>query len=386
MKIVSRLLIIIFILSTVAIPSVSADRSEKAKVIKFDKIHHDLIVERQDGKRWLIQHNRVCGSMNTEFPVTLVTDNEGNVKQLKVAANEICTVYNAVPYSGEGKVTKLIRSENLIVRDHEAELVWYNKKYFIDYDSARCPFLRDYLNERIYLYLPEDELKGGYIVLPGNRGQCRINFVRELETLEADEGEVSLKLNVDSQNQNNQVYFYWDEPQSDERLLYLISYSRYRLNLADYDYWEMPNLKRTREHSYTITALENGRTYYFYVAALNESRQVSEWTEIVGEPVGTGGFKNNPDPDTFEIEMEEADDGFRLYWPRRDDAYKYWVYFYVNGRENFFKYLPADENEIIIPKNPEYLNKRLRLTVRVTPLESHNLVYYDGHFWSYKEQ
>ncbi len=386
MKTISRLFILIFILSTVAIPSVRADRSEKARVIKADKVRHDLIVERLDGERWLLQHNRVCQSMSTEFPVTLIINSDDKITHLKVAVNEICEVYNAVPYSGEGKVTKLIRSENLMVRDHEAELVWYNKKYFIDYDGARCRHLKDFIDERLYLYLPDDELEGGYLVLPGDRGQCRINFVQSLETFETDKDETPPKLKVDSQNQNNQVYFYWDEPESEDRLLYLISYSRYRLDPADYNYWEMPNLKRTRKHSYTVDSLKNGRTYYFYISALNESRQAGEWAELVATPVGTGGFENNPDPETFEIGMEETEDAFRLHWPHKDTVYKYRVRLYVNGKPNLFEVHEADDNEILIPKSEEYLNKRLRLTVRVMPLLPHQYRYYDGHFWKYEAE
>ncbi|MCK5613005.1 hypothetical protein KAR91_64625 [Candidatus Pacearchaeota archaeon] len=61
----------------VSISAVSADRSEKANVIKFDSDKNDLIIQRQDGFKWLIQHNRQCSSMSTEFPVTLISNDEG---------------------------------------------------------------------------------------------------------------------------------------------------------------------------------------------------------------------------------------------------------------------------------------------------------------------
>jgi|GEM_PF-2333352 len=386
MKTLTNLIIIAFLIVTLA-PAAYADRSEKAKVIKFDTIYHDLIVERQDGSKWLIQHNRVCQTMSVDFPVTLILSGD-EIVQLKVAVNEICKVYNAVPYSGEAKITELIKSENLILPDHEAKMTWFGNEYLIDYDNRGCRYLKDFLGKRVYLYLPGHELIGSYLILPNNRGQCRINHAKMIgKDQSLSEETINPLEDVDSQAQNNQIYFYWNRHEQASRdTLYLISYSRNRINPEDYNYWEMPNLKRTRRNSYTVLHLENGKDYYFYFTILNFKEKVTApWKELIVAPISTGGFVNNPDPDTFEIEMEETDDAFRLYWPDRESARLYRVRFYVNGRTKSFQINRPGENEILIPKKEEYIGKRLRLIVRSIPEVPRGRHYRDGIYWTYEE-
>lgn len=388
MKMICKFLAVSFILSILVMPSVYADSSEKAKVIKFDKDQSDLIIERQNGEQWLIQHSPMCNSITTEFPVTLILDSRGKITYVKKNFNEQCKVFNASPYSGRAEITRVIRSENPLVANYQAEIIWSDIKYFIHYDSKRCRFLKDFLNERVYMYLPKGELTGSQMILPGNRGQCEIDFTKTLYSTEKEGQKAPENLSgIDYQAQNNQVYFYWEHPSTAGRFLNLISYSKYPVNPDNYDYWEMPNLKRTLRNSYTVKLLKNDRLYYFYLASLNaETRQVSQWTEIQATPVGTESFKNDPDPEQFEIDIEDTGDNFRLYWPAKDNVRRYYVKFYVNGKQEFLKLLKSTENELLIPKKPEYLNKRLRLTVRIIQEEAHGYGLYDGHFWVYREE
>ena len=388
MKMICKFLAVSFILSILVMPSVYADSSEKAKVIKFDKDQSDLIIERQNGEQWLIQHSPMCNSITTEFPVTLILDSRGKILYVKKDFNEKCKVFNASPYSGRAEITRVIRSENPLVTNYQAEIIWSDIKYFIHYDSRRCRFLKDFLDERVYMYLPEGELTGSQMILPGNRGQCEIDYAKPLYSTKKEEERAPDMLNgIDHQVQNNQVYFYWERPDAAGRFLNLISYSKYPVNPDNYDYWEMPNLKRTLRNSYTIKLLKNDRLYYFYLASLNaETRQVSAWTEIQATPVGTESFKNDPDPEQFEIDIEDTGDNFRLYWPAKDNVRRYYVKFYVNGKQEFLKLLKSTENELLIPKKPEYLNKRLRLTVRIIQENAYGHGLYDGHFWVYREE
>ncbi len=322
MKTICRFLAVSLMLSVLTMPSVYADSSEKAKVIKFDKDQSDLIIERRNGEQWLIQHSPLCNSITTEFPVTLILDSRDEITHLKVNFNEKCRVFNTSPYSGRAEITRVIRSENPLVENYQAEIIWSNIKYFIHYDSRRCRFLKDFLDERVYMYLPEGKLEESQMILPGNRGQCEIDFAKPLySTKKEEERAPDILRGIDHQTQSNQVYFYWERPDAAGRFLYLISYSRYPIDPDNYDYWEMPNLKRTLKNSYTIKLLKNDRLYYFYLAALNgETKQVSQWTEIQATPVGVKGFKNNPDPEQFEIEIDDMGDNFRLYWPAKDNV------------------------------------------------------------------
>jgi len=385
MKFIANLSFIIFVFSFLFLPNVFADYTEKVKVIKFDKERHDLIVERDDGDRLLIQHNRQCGSMSTEFPVTLIWSGE-KVTQLKVNFNEICKVYNTVSYAGEGELTKLTKSENFLVSDHLGEIIWNNNKYAIDYNEG-CRYFWDFLGKRIYFSSINE--KGGEIILPGNRGQCSFDITDHLGIVEnTDPNTPEAMKGLDYQAQNNQAYFYWERQDTEENpLLYLISHSRYKIDTNDFNWREMPSLIRTRRNTFTVRRLQNGRTYYFYLAVVNSNNTAGPWTEAKITPVAPESFVNKPDIEEFEIEMEEKEDEFVLTWPEKEEiAKRYFVRFYINGKQEYFKILKTDKNEFSIPKKPEYANKRMRLTVRTIPKRRSNPRFYDGHFWVYREK
>lgn len=386
MKLLIRFLVLGLFATIFISPSVYADRTERAKVIKFDKDYYDTIVQRADGSRWLIQHHRLCQSQSTEFPVDLILD-EGKIIRMKVAPNEICTVYKAVPYTGDIRLRSLRKSDNLLVPDYEAEMTWNGKNYLINYGSG-CRYLKDFVDKRLYLNLPTGNLIHGRIMQPGNRGNCPITFAKVIGDVQEDPLAAPPSLDgLDYQAQGNQVYFYWNHPEMrTERLLYLISYSKYRIETDDYQWYEMPNLRRTRRNSYTVKRLANGQPYYFYLAAvgLSQNRKASEWIEVQATPISPGGFQNNPDRPEFEISLEETENSFILSWPTDESARRYYVRLYVNGRRSLFKIHKQDENQIVIPKSEEYLNKRLRLSVRTVPKLATGRHLFDGHFWTYK--
>jgi hypothetical protein len=285
-----------------------------------------------------------------------------------------------VPFRGEGKLTKLIRSQNLLVADHEAEIEWNGKKHLIDYGEG-CRYFWDFLDKRIYL---SENGENTLITLPGNRGQCSIRLLKELGRVENTDPEAPDQLHgLDYQAQNNQVYFYWEEPEN-ENLLYLISYSRFRINTDDYHWKEMPNLISTKRNSFTVRRLMNRRPYYFYLAAVNEDNVAGSWTQIRAIPVAGRKVENNPNPEEFEIEIRETDDAFYLSWPEKEKARRFIAKFYLNGKQEKFKILKEGVNEYVVEKKPEYLNKRLRFTIKSISKSRFGPSYYDGHFWVYR--
>lgn len=382
-KFISLAIIALVAVSSLSVP-VFADSSEKAQVIKFDKDTNDLIVKRQDGQRWLIQYNRSCTSISTEFPVTIIKSGDKMVS-LKVNFNEICKIYNAVPYSGEGKLVKAIRSQNQLVTDHEAEIIYGNNQYFIDYRKG-CRYLYDFEDREVYYHFTSE--KEGTMVLPGNRGQCDFTILRTTDTVEpvSDESMVTLE-GLQFQPQNNQVYFYWKAVDKPGKWLYILSYSRNELELDAYKSWrEMPNRKIARSNSYNLTRLENGRQYYIYLTALDEKGNAGAWSKVITTPVAGESVINNPDPETFEVKMTEKDGSYHMAWPAKtEDTRRYYLRFYVNGKFKFFKILNTTENFFDIPIQPEYAGQNLKVTVATFPKLNHPK-YSDGIFWTVKSQ
>lgn len=361
---------------------VNADKSELASVIKFDSNENDLIVQRQDGLKWLIQHNRQCSSMSTEFPVTLISD-EKKVTQLKVNFNEICNVYYSAPYNGEVMLTKLIKSPNLIILDHEAELLIKDKKYLIDYKGGACRYLYDYVNKRTYLHWINEGLGKGEIIFPSGRGQCPFNLSQKIADIQIKNPNAPGALEgLQYQAQNNQVYFYWKP--SEEDVIYVISYSRNPLNLEDYNSWrEMPNIRITKNNSYTVRRLANGQTYYFYIAALNRGEDTASlWSEATATPVAVVKEYNlDADNQPFQVKMKEKEDFYLLSWPKKEDSRRYFIQLYVDGKPQFFKILKTDQTEWEIPKEENYAGHGLRFTIRTIPAKSHYPRHKDGVFW-----
>lgn len=367
-------------------PTASADRTEKVKVIKFDKDKNDLIVEQGNGQRWLIQHNRSCTSMTQDFPVELIWV-DGKITELKVDFTEQCAVYNAVPYGGDGSLVQLFTSKNLLVPDHEAEIIMKNKKYLIDYKGKGCKYLYDFVGKKIYYSFPPYTFSKGDIVLPGNRGTCPFTTEETLEVIEkpVDPDMPGAIRNLDYQAQNNKVYFYWEPPEQEGIYLYVISFSKYPLNLDDYSSWkEMPNIRYTRDTSFYVRRLANGQKYYFYLTALKEGKTEGPWLSAEATPVApVMTYKKNSDDIKFQVNMEEREDSFRLYWPDMENARRYFVRLYVNGKEEFFKILRTDKTEYIIPKSDYYLGDGLRFTVRVVPNRPFGNAPRDGVYWKY---
>ena len=361
-----------------------ANSAESARVILVDKNNHDLIVERLSGDLWVLQHNPLCSSMTSEFPVSLIVVN-GKIDQLKVNSNEICKVYNAFPYSGQALMAARVQSDNELHPEHTAELVWAGKRYSVDYGKG-CLDIREMVGQKIYLSLPSQKLQGGTIELPNNRGQCAIETAKEIGVEKMDAASVAPKLEgLEYQAQNNQVYFYWKAVDGDKPL-YLVSYSRYQLNPSLYPWKLMPNLKVAQTNSYTVRQLANRQQYYFYFASLGKDNVAGEWTEVTATPVSPGGLKNNPDPDPFEVTMTEEKTGFRLTWPAKDTVKKFRLSLFVGGKLALSNSVSATTLEYMVPKKAEYKGKGLRFTVRSTSKTPYDPSYYDGIYWEYKSK
>jgi hypothetical protein len=383
MKNFTKIILSLFILLVAFSTSTHADYTETAQVIKTDKNTNDTVVIRADGKKWLIQHNRSCTSITTEFPVSLIITGD-KVTDLKVNFNEKCKVYNAVLYGGEGTFVDVVKSDNQLVADHQADITWNDKKYLIDYGKG-CPYLYSFAGKTIYYSGISDA--GGQMVLPGAGGQCPFTFTKTLEILPPDTTTSTATVDgLQYQAQDNQVYFYWDKVTADGKWVYAISYSKFKLDLSMYKSWkEMPNVKISQTNSYTARNLGNGIPYYFYIAAMELSKDAGPWAQATVTPVAGESLKNNPDPEQFQVSMQENTDSFRLYWPMHSEARRYYLRFYVDGKLEFFKILKTDQNELIIKKDPKYLGKGLRVEVTTMPFPQ-NPTFSDGIYWEYKKK
>ena len=376
-----------FIFTFAFIANVRADSMEKVRVIKADKVLYDLIVERVNGERLLIQHNRVCGSMTTEFPVNLLWSNN-IVTKLKVAENEICKVYNFGVYSGDVEVTKRIKSDNLLESEHLAEVIWNDGKYRVDYGDS-CKYLREFENKTVYINTSNNGLSGAKIYLPGNRGVCSVKSAELLE--QVDQNEVIIESpvkNIQYKAENNQSYFYWDKDESGKKWYYLISWSKYKLNADDYQWNQMPNLKLTTNNTYTAKSLANNKNYYFYLSARDEDGNVAPWAEVQVTPIKTTyTFENQPDPEEFEITVQKEENGdFHLNWPDKSEKVKRYIIQFFNGKREFLKVISGDSTEYTIESKPEYENAKLKFDIRSIPKDQFGVRYYDGIYWENKAE
>ena len=378
------------IVFTIFIPLASsayaASSSEKVRVIRADKQQNDLIVERESGERLLIQHNRLCGSMSTEFPVDLLWSGE-KITQLKVAVNEICKVYNFGPYTDDIKILKRIKSGNALIKDHLAEIQWGGKTFKIDYGKG-CENLRNFEGQNAYIYALDSTLKSATLYLPRDRGQCTINSSELIGESEEEATIESPIKGLQYKAENNEAYFYWDEDTSDKKWLYLIANSRYKLNPSDYHYRQMPNLRYSRTNEYTAKTLANDMTYYFYLSARDKDGNVAPWTEVQITPTLTvKSFHNSPDPEPFEVVVDETSGtDIKLTWPDKSENSRRWlVQFFVDGKREIFKIIDGALTEYTIPNKSEYLGKGLRFIIKSTPKERFGVTYSDGVFWEMKE-
>lgn len=374
-----NLLLSLVLLVIITLP-VYADTLEQVRMVKFWDLTDDMIIERETGEKLLIQHHKACSSMNTEFPLQLVWNGE-KVTQVKVAANEICDVYNFGPYSSELKIVKRIESTNSLVPAHQATAEWHGGLYEIDYSDG-CVNLRDFENSTAYLYTPESVLIGATLYLPKARGQCTLNKATLIQTLDTvtTGGETMVK-NLKIQSENNQAFFSWDAFPENEIWIALVTYSKFPFNPAEFDLTQMPNLKRTRASSLRVLGLVNNQKYYFYIASSNGKDKMSVWQSVEVTPAKTARvLVNQPDPDPFEIKMQETDNAFTMTWPDKSEhSRRYMIQLYVDGGREIFKLV--DTPEFIIEKRPEWASSRFRMTVRSIPIKPTGMRYFDSIFW-----
>ena len=380
-------LFLLVLVCTFTISAISfADYTERARVVKFDTETHDLIVERNNGEQLLIQHHRLCSSMNTEFPVYLLWDEE-EITKLKVAANEICKVYNTGDYSDDIIITKRIKSPTTLIADHLAEIEWDGITYEIDYESG-CKNLKHFIGDISYIHTDTNSLEGATLYLPSNRGQCTINSAIYISG-EAETPIDTPVTNIHYKAENNEVYFYWDEPEEEDKWIFLISWSKYQIDPDNYHWRQMPNLHYTAKNVYTAENLVNDQEYYFYLSARDYDGNVAPWMEYKITPIQTRlGFHNNPDPEEFEIELvESTEDYYKVSWPdKSDNSRAYLVQLYVNGKRKLFDILKTDTdgnlaNEMLIPIEPEYEGARFRFTLKSYSKERYGKQYSDGIYW-----
>ena len=322
--------------------------TEKVWMVKNDKDNLDILIKRQNNDLWLIQHNRKCTSMTTEFPIDLIVEN-GVIKSLKVDFNEECEVYNSSPYSGEGTFSRLIPSTNMLVADHEAEIIWGNKKYLIDYTGSDCKNLRDFVGKRIYFYSKEEVASNGKIIIPNDSGECDFILTSVVEEIQSITEKPDKIQNLDYQGQNNQVYFYWEAPtDTTGDLSYLVSYSKNKLDLKNYTKWnEMPHVILTKKNSYIVKLLENEQKYYFYIGVL-QNDLISDWTLAEATPVTPKPLSNayydslnsnsiiNNDSSAVLEKSQVVEAKVEVAVPKIELP-KYFVSFYTMGKYIFFK-------------------------------------------------
>ncbi len=376
-----NLLLLLPLLALMALP-VYADTLESVRVIKFWDDTDDLVVERADGERLLIQHNRVCSTMSTEFPMQILWS-DGEITQAKVASNELCDVYNFGPYSSEVKIVERIPSSNALAAEHLAEIEYRGGRYRIDYGEG-CRNLKEYVNHTAFVHTPEGGLEGATFYLPKARGQCEISSADFLEETERESSVAESPIkNLRTKAENNQAFLSWDAFPEDETWLVLVAHSKYPLNPDEYTLKQMPKLKRTKQNSIRILQLVNDQDYYFYITASNAEGELAPWMEVPITPIQTARrIINQPDPEEFEIEMTETDDAFILNWPDKGEvSRKYMIMVYVDGKREIFKLIDGAIPEYVLEKRPEWESSRFRMTVRSMPFKPTDARHFDSIFW-----
>lgn len=369
------------LLVLMALP-VYADTLESVRVIKFWDDTDDVVVERASGERLLIQHNRVCSTMSTEFPMQILWSN-GKITQAKVASNELCDVYNFGPYSSEVLITERIASSNALSPEHLAELEWKGARYRIDYGDG-CRNLKDFVDHIAYVYTPNEGLDGAALYLPKDRGQCEIKSAEFIQQSIQDSSVADSPIqNLRLKAENNQAFFSWDAFEEDENWLVLVAHSKYQLNPDEYTLSQLPNLKRTKLGSIRILQLVNDQPYYFYITASNAEGELAPWIEVPVTPIQTRKrVINQPDPEAFEIEMTETDDAFVLAWPDKAEASrKYMIMVFVDGKRQIFELIDGAVPEYRLEKKPEWESSRFRMTVRSLPFRPFGVRFFDSIFW-----
>ena len=228
-----------------------------------------------------------CGFFKTGQKVNLSVrgDLNGGNDIIRENNTSRCDVEMAVEYNEKISVSSVFGdSKKAYVTDEGGKL------YYISFGD-QCSGIFGYRNSNVYIFKNGENLsKGDRLIIP-NKKQCSISYseeqISENKKTETQAKTTNDKIPTDVTGvrafpKNGGVFLAWSPAKDDNGIAYyVVSYSEYRQS-KNATFESMPNRITVKSTHYSFRNLENDRTYYFYVIAVDTAGNKSSfWSSEV---------------------------------------------------------------------------------------------------------
>ena len=360
-----------------------ADFSEKIQIDEVNSRKSVVITHPYTYETYLLYLGSGCDDLEEGQEVTLVVKGNlnSNGDSIKVDFLHKCDIQQAEIFTQKLYVKYVLNGNT------RAWVVEESGKEHFMYYSDNCRAMPGYWKDHIYaLQGSSSELrKGDKIFLPNDAGQCWITYLQNTPSYKSRQqtetsagGDIqkpSTVTKVKASPGNGRVHLSWlvgkDNVGIDH---YIVSYNDGYLNIKDIPDQNMPNQTETQNTYLTIDDLENNKTYYFWVSAVDTSGNISDlWsttaratpkaTVLSDDMVSSGESDMN-----LRIEVESSR-SFLIRWDKIPNVNRYTVILETDG-DREFAITGSAKRYIRILKRNHRQDKELTLIVRAHSLKA----------------
>jgi hypothetical protein len=349
-----------------------ADSTERVVLEDVVGRRNVVVTDLQTDEKVFLHVKPGCGELSKDQSVTLVIQGtlNGNSDSLKIDDIHQCPIDQVEPFTQKLYIHQFTFGNSEILVSDES-----GQDYLLGYGEL-CQAMPQFRDGWIFVLQGDKALaKGDKLYLPDRAGECPIDRLEPRPTAKPkttpDTADHQLPSGVTGLKAilgNQQIYLTWKPAHDDHEIShYLVSYGLNSVDTQTTPTLDMPNLTQAKSVRLTVTGLENGQNYFFYVAAVDTSgNRSSDWATAQATPsdILTGGYTSP----ALNLRIEqETPQSFFLRWDRVSNTTRYFIAFDVDGKRAFSN-THYEDKTLQIRKSDERKGKKMMLTVRAIGL------------------
>ena len=364
-----------FALALALIGTAKADTLEKVVIQDVVGRRNVVVTNPQTDEKVFLHVKPGCGDLVVSQPVSLLItgDLNGNSDFLKIDSIHQCAIDQVEPFTQKLYVRQFTNGNSEILATDES-----GQDYLIGYGEL-CQAIPQFRESWIFVLQGNKTLaEGDRLYLPDNTGSCSIDRLEKQAVAKSttpskpsntfDRQRPTSVSGLKAILGNKQIYLTWKAAQDDRGIAYyLISTSTSAIDTKDIGAAAMPNVVQEKSLRHTVTGLENGQRYYFYVAAVDTSgNQSSDWASALATPADI--FVGTSITPRLNMRIEgQTTQFFYLRWDRIPNATRTTVYLDVDGKRAYSN-THYETRTLQVSKSADRRGKTLTVTVRTSGL------------------
>ncbi len=361
-----------FALSLSLIGFAKADSLERVTLLDVVGRRNVVVTDPQTDEKVFLRVKPGCGDLSVGQSVSLAITGglNGNSDTLKIDSLHQCAIDQAEPFTQKLYVRQFTVGNTEILATDES-----GQDFLVGYGPL-CQAMPQFRESWIFVLQGGQTLaEGDRMMLPDHLGECPIDRIEKRVTSKSktqpstlDRQRPTSVSGLKAVLGNGQIYLTWKAAQDDKGIShYLVSHSTGAIDPKKSATQDMPNLAQEKTLRHTVTGLENGQKYFFYVAAVDTSgNKSSDWATAQATPADFLTGDSARPALNLRIEGQTAQ-FFFLRWERIPNATRTTLYFDVDGKRSFSNTRYAGRT-LQIAKSANRKGKKLALTVRSSGL------------------